>query len=98
MHSDTLEHVDDPSAGLRECRRVLVAGGSLCFTIPIVPGRLSRSRKGMSPSYHGTEADSAYLVATEYGADFWVSVLGAGFSELRIVANQGPDAIALIAR
>jgi SAM-dependent methyltransferase len=98
VHSDTLEHIDDPCAGLRECRRVLVAGGSLCFTIPIVPGRLSRSRKGMVPSYHGTEAEPAYLVATEYGADFWVSVLRAGFSELRIVASQGHDAIALVAR
>jgi SAM-dependent methyltransferase len=98
VHSDTLEHVEDPSAGLRECRRVLDVGGSLCFTIPIIPGRLSRSRKGMPPSFHGTEAEPAYLVATEYGADFWVGVLAAGFSELRIVATQGTDAVALIAR
>jgi SAM-dependent methyltransferase len=98
VHSDTLEHVDDPIAALRECRRVLVAGGSLCFTIPIIPGRLTRSRRGMAPSFHGTERDPAYLVATEYGADFWVDILAAGFRELRIVVSQWPDAIALIAQ
>jgi len=97
VHSDTLEHVEDPVKALMECRRVLIRDGCLCFTIPIVPGRLTRRRDGMSPSYHGSEQDPLYRVVTEYGADFWASVLQAGFRELRMVVEQWPDALALIA-
>jgi SAM-dependent methyltransferase len=97
VHSDTLEHVDDPVKALMECRRVLAPGGRLCFTIPIVPGRLTRRRDGMAPSYHGSEQDPAYRVVTEYGADFWSSVLQAGFCELRIIVERWPDALALVA-
>src|SRR6202023_1840527 len=77
LHSDTLEHVDDPRAALIECRRVMVPSGAMCFTIPIIAGRLSRRRDHMPPSYHGSTTDRVYKVITEYGADFWVSVLDA---------------------
>lgn len=97
VHSDTLEHVDDPIAALRECRRVVVHNGAVCFTIPIIPGRLSRRRDNMAPSYHGSATDRAYKVITEYGADFWASIFDAGFNEIRTVASQWPDAVALIA-
>lgn len=53
VHSDTLEHVPNPVHALGECRRVLKAGGALCFTIPAVVGRLSRDRRGLPKSYHG---------------------------------------------
>src|SRR6185295_17348247 len=43
VHSDTLEHVARPNAALSECRRVLRPGGSLCFTVPMIVGRLTRS-------------------------------------------------------
>jgi SAM-dependent methyltransferase len=44
VHSDTLEHVANPIRALEECRRVLRPGAALCFTIPTVVERLSRSR------------------------------------------------------
>jgi SAM-dependent methyltransferase len=97
VHSDTLEHVDDPVAALRESRRVAARGGASCFTIPIIAGRLSRRRDELPPSFHGQAHDRAYKVITEYGADFWASVLDAGFDDVTIVARQWPDAIALIA-
>jgi SAM-dependent methyltransferase len=97
VHSDTLEHIPDPIAGLRECRRVLVEGGACAFTVPMVVGRLTRSREGLPPSYHGTAADGAgYLVCTEFGADAWRFVVDAGFSECRIVAIEPPVAHALL--
>jgi SAM-dependent methyltransferase len=98
-HSDTLEHVDDPVGALRECRRVLDAGGALAYTVPIVVGRLSRRRVGLPASYHGVrgEAGADLLVHTEYGADAWREPLEAGFSECRIVPLPTPTAHALVA-
>ncbi len=99
IHSDTLEHVPDPIKGLSECCRVLRPGGACCFTVPIVVGRLTRSRHGLPPSCHGRVDDPRqdYLVHTEYGADAWRHVLAAGFAECRIVAVQTPVAHAIVA-
>ena len=98
VHSDTLEHVPDPIAGLRECRRVLQARGICAYTVPIVVDRLTRSRKGLPPSYHGTPANPGdHLVHTEYGADAWKDPLLAGFAECRIIAREYPAGQALVA-
>lgn len=90
VHSDTLEHVPDPEQGLRECLRVLRPGGWLCYTVPIIPDRMTRRRDGLAPSFHGVADDPQYLVVTEYGADAWVQPLRAGAAEVRIRGYEHP--------
>jgi SAM-dependent methyltransferase len=99
VHSDTLEHVSDPLKGLEECRRVLDDQGALVFTVPVVIGRLSRSRAGLPPSYHGHEAseDLGMLVHTEFGADVWTLVIRAGFSSCEPVPFRFPAGLAILA-
>lgn len=100
VHSDTLEHVAQPIRALAECRRVLKAGGSLCFTVPTIVGRLTRSRAGLPKSYHGTSetARDDFLVHTEFGADVWSYVIEAGFSAVSLHSVAYPCALALSAR
>ncbi|WP_212566880.1 class I SAM-dependent methyltransferase [Aromatoleum tolulyticum] len=100
VHSDTLEHVQNPTRGLSECYRVLRTGGHCIFTIPIVVDRMSRSREGLRPSYHGRSnvQESDQLVRTEFGADFWKFVILSGFRNCRIFSYEYPAAMAVIAR
>jgi SAM-dependent methyltransferase len=100
VHSDTLEHVPEPERGLNECRRVLDDQGALVFTVPVIVGRLSRSRAGLPPSYHGHEAsvDPGMLVQTEFGADVWVYLARAGFSSCELVWYRPPSGLAIVAR
>lgn len=100
VHSDTLEHVPQPVVALAQCRRVLRPGGVLCCTVPVIVGRLSRSRAGLPPSYHGNPASGAedYRVQTEFGADVWTYLMQAGFESVRLDAVDYPSAIALSAR
>lgn len=99
IHSDTLEHVADPMAALRETRRALRPGGAAVFTVPTIVGRLTRTRRGLPASYHGAEGVSApdLLVHTEFGADAWCMVLEAGFSECRITPYGYPAGLAFTA-
>ncbi len=92
VHSDTLEHIRNPVHALAECRRVLKPGGALCFTVPVVVGRLSRGRDGLPRSHHGhpTTAADDYLVQTEFGADVWAYVMRAGFAEVGLHAVAFP--------
>lgn len=100
VHSDTLEHVAEPKAALNECYRLLDIGGALIFTVPIILGRLTRNRKGMPPSFHGAPGctDPGMRVQTEFGADAWAMVLGAGFSSCEMVPYLFPSGLALVAR
>ena len=100
IHSDTLEHILNPERALSECRRVLSKGGKCIFTVPIIVGRMTRSRTGLAPSFHGQAEVQAsdQLVCTEFGADFWQMVLTAGFSSCEIFSLEYPAALAVIAR
>ncbi len=97
VHSDTLEHVPDPARALRECARVLTPQGALCFTVPVVPGRMTVSRQGLAPLYHGDPADPTedLLVHTDYGADVWHLAHEAGFAAVTL--SRFDDALAITA-
>lgn len=95
LHSDMLEHVANPMLGLRECHRALIPGGVLLYTVPIVHGWLSRARQGLPPYYLGApgETQADWLVHTEYGADFWLQPMAAGFGKVGLFTLGGPEAV-----
>jgi len=97
LHSDTLEHVPDSKAAVAESRRVLKPGGHLFYTVPIVVGRLTRTRRGLPPSYHGrpgVKRDDC-IVQREYGADFWCEIFEAGFREVKLTSLIFPASVAI---
>lgn len=98
VHSDTLEHVENPLQAMRECQRVLKPKGFCAFTVPVVVGRQTRSRAGLPPSYHGTEGQMSadYLVHTEFGGDVWNLAFQAGFSEVRLFSLDYPAGLAFV--
>src|SRR5262249_22826277 len=98
IHSETLEHVKHPVRALSECARVLKPGRYCAFTVPMIVDRLTISRAGLPPSYHGSPDNPAdCLVHTEYGADAWKHVIQAGFQECRLFSLEYPSALALVA-
>jgi SAM-dependent methyltransferase len=92
-----LEHVPASKAALEESRRVLKPGGHLFFTVPIVIGRLTSTRHGLPPSYHGTSRANQEdcKVQTEYGADFWCEIFQAGFREVTLTSLIFPASVAI---
>ncbi len=97
LHSDTLEHVFDPVAGLAECRRLLNQNGACIYTVPIIVGRLTRSREKLKLSFHGSneKKDSEQIVYTEFGTDAWQWPIRAGFKSAAIHAFEFPAALAI---
>jgi SAM-dependent methyltransferase len=100
VHSDTLEHVPNPIHALSECRRVLRASGVLAFTIPVVVDRMTRSRQGLLPSFHGSTDNNRpdFLVHTEFGADAWTLLPRAGFDAVTIYSDIFPAGLAFTAQ
>jgi SAM-dependent methyltransferase len=99
IHSDTLEHLEDPLKALRECHRILKPTGKLLFTTPIIVDRISRNRKGLSTSYHGDykKHDPGMLVHTEFGVDIWTMIAEAGFTQIKFTFLNFPAGIAITA-
>jgi SAM-dependent methyltransferase len=97
IHSDTLEHIPHPIAALHECGRVLKTQGRCIYTVPIVVGRLTRSREGMKNSFHGSQetTNEGYIVRTEFGSDAWCYAAQAGFREIIIHNFEYPSALAI---
>jgi len=99
IHSDTLEHIPDPKAALKESWRILKEGGHLFYTVPIVVGRLTRTRHGLPPSHHGSAETTRedLKVQTEYGADFWCEIFEAGFRRVALTSLIFPASVAISA-
>jgi SAM-dependent methyltransferase len=97
VHSDTLEHVPNPRLALMECARILKPEGALCFTVPVIPGRMSASRADQQPIYHGDPAHPTHdmFVHTDYGADIWHELHQAGFA--RVTLLRFADGLAITA-
>lgn len=101
IHSDTLEHVKSSTTALKECFRVLKEGGALFYTIPIVYSRLTKRRDSLLNSYHGSQDEfqgEDYKVWTEYGADFWVEIVNAGFTKIFLITLGDLSSIAICAK
>lgn len=100
VHSDTLEHVPDSLAALRECHRVLRTGGAMIYTVPVVFGRPTRSRTGLKDSFHGSilRRSADFLVQREYGTDFMLEPAQAGWESVSMHSLLFPESAALICR
>lgn len=107
--SDTMEHVPDVDAALREVRRILKPGGAYVFSIPVVWDRSTRQRAVLRdgrvehllpPSHHGAPGDGRHdmLVFHEFGADVVERCRAAGFALELLRSDDNPALVTFIAR
>ena len=107
--SDTMEHVPDFDAALREVRRTLKPGAAYVFSIPVVWDRATRRRAEMRdsklvhllpPSHHGAQGDgrSDMLVFHEFGGDVVERCRAAGFEVDLLKSEHNPALVTFIAR
>ena len=107
--SDTLEHVPDIDAALREIWRILKPGAAHVFTVPVLWDRPTRMRAVINagqvqhllpPSYHGAPGDNAgdFLVFHEFGADFVERCTQAGFNTQVVRDASNPALCTFVAR
>jgi hypothetical protein len=96
IHSDTLEHVPDSKAALKDPTG-FEAGRAFVYPVSIVVGRLTRTRHGLPLTYHGMSGAKQEdgKVQTEYGADFWCEIFDAGFREVTLTSLIFPASIAI---
>jgi SAM-dependent methyltransferase len=89
LTSETLEHVPDLDAALRQTRRVLIPGGRHLFTVPVLPetpatfaraiARPDGTVEDLAPRIAHPGGDWGYPVFTEFGRDLPELLRRAGF-------------------
>lgn len=112
LHSETLEHINNPGQAMDECRRVIKSNGIVLFTVPIIWNRKTRQRAVienkqikniLTPSYHGFKTDD-YMVFYEYGRDVDTIIKAdVAFSDWRhqnyvFISGKAPTGISVINR